>query len=43
MVRARSQLEHLDELLSIEGLSSKLENLTTRFDNSSRRFEILIL
>ena len=47
VVRARSQLEHLskdeltDELLSIEDISSKLANLTTRYDNFSRRFEIL--
>ena len=47
MVRTRSQLEHLskdeliDELMSIEDISSKLVNLTTRFDNFTRRFEIL--
>ena len=47
MVRTRSQLEHLskdvliDEIMSIEEVSSKLANLTTRFDNFSRRFEIL--
>ena len=47
MVRTRSQLEHLsqdeliDELLSIEDISSKLANLTTQFDDFSRRFEIL--
>ena len=47
VVRARSQLEHLpkdeltDELLSIEDISSKLANLTTRHDNFSKRFEIL--
>ena len=47
MVRTRSQLEHLsrneltDELMVIEDISSKLINLTTRFDDFTRRFEIL--
>ena len=47
MVRTRSQLEHLSkdeliaELMSIEDISSKLANLTTRFDHFSRRFQIL--
>ena len=47
MVRRRSQLENLskdkliDELMSIEDISPKLVNLTTRFDNFTRRFEIL--
>ena len=47
MVLTRSQLEHLskdeliDELMSIEDISSKLASLTTRFDDFSRRFEIL--
>ena len=47
MVRTRSQLEHLsrneltDELMVIEDISSKLVNLTTRFDDFTRRFEIL--
>ena len=47
LVRTRSQLEHLskdeliDELMGIEGISSKLANVTTRFDDFSRRFEIL--
>ena len=47
MVRTRSQLEHLskdeliDELISIEDISSKLVNPTTRFDDFTRRFEIL--
>ena len=47
MVRTRSQLEHLlkdelvDEFMSIEDISSKLVNLTTRFDDFTRRFEIL--
>ena len=47
MVLTRSQLEHLskdeliDELMSIVDISSKLANLTTQFDDFSRRFEIL--
>ena len=47
MVRTRSQLEHLskdeliDELMSIGDISSKLANLTTRFDDFSRKFEVL--
>ena len=47
MVRTRSQLEHLskdeliDELMSIEDISSKLVNLMTWFDNFTGRFEIL--
>ena len=47
MFRTRSQVEQLskdqliDELLSIEDISSKLTKLTTRFDDFSRRFEIL--
>ena len=47
MFRTRSQLGHLskdeliDELLSIEDISSKLSNLKTRFYDFSRRFEIL--
>ena len=47
MVPTRSQLEHLskdeliNELMSIEDISSKLVNLTTRFDDFTRRFEIL--
>ena len=47
MVQTRSQLEHLsedeliDELMSIEDISSKLVILTTRFDDFTRRFEIL--
>ena len=41
MVRTRSQLEHLskgeliDELMSIEDISSKLANLTTQFGDFS--------
>ena len=47
MLRTRSQLEHLskeeliDELMSIEDISSKLANLTTWFDDFTRRFENL--
>ena len=47
MVRTRSQLEHLskdeliDELMSIEDISSKLAKLTIWFDDFSRRFEIV--
>ena len=47
MFRTRSQVEQLskdqliDELLSIEDISSKLTKLTTRFDDFPRRFEIL--
>ena len=47
MVQTRSQLQHLskdeliDELLSIDDVSSKLANLKTRFDDFYRRFEIL--
>ena len=47
MVRARSQLEHLskdkliDELMSYDDISSRLANLMTRFDDFTRRFEIL--
>ena len=47
MIRTRSQLEHLskdkliDELLSIEDISSKVANLMTQFDNFSQRFVIL--
>ena len=44
MVRTRSQLEHLskdeliDELMSIEDISSKLANLKTRFYMKGLRF-----
>ena len=47
MFRTRTQLGHLskdeliDELLSIEDISSKLSNLKTQFCDFSRRFEIL--
>ena len=46
MVRTGSQLEPLskdkliDELMSIEDISSKLANIATRFDDFTRRFEI---
>ena len=33
--------ELIDELLNINNISSKLANLTTRFDYFTRRFEIL--
>ena len=36
-----SKDEFIDELMSIEGISSKLVNLMTRFDDFTRRFEIL--
>ena len=47
MVRRRSQLENLskkeliDELISVEDISSKLSDLTSRFDDFLRRYEIL--
>ena len=47
MVRTRSQLENLskeeliDELISVEDISSKLSDLTSRFDDLLRRYEIL--
>ena len=47
MVRTRSQLKHLskdeliDEIMTIEDISSKLVNLRTRFDDFTRRFGIL--
>ena len=47
MVRTRSQLgnlskeELIDELISVEDLSSKLYDLTSRFDDFLRRYEIL--
>ena len=49
MVGAISQLENLskeeliDELISVEDLSSKLCDLTSRFDDFLRRYEILSL
>ena len=47
MVRTRSQLENLskeeliDELISVEDISFKLSDLTSRFDDFLRRYEIL--
>ena len=47
MVRTRSQLENLskeeliDELISVEDISSKLSDLTSRLDDFLRRYEIL--
>ena len=47
MVRTRSQLENLskeeliDKLVRVEDISSKLSDLTSRFDNFLRRYEIL--
>ena len=39
MVRTRSQL--IEELISVEDMSSKLSDLTSRFDDFLRRYEIL--
>ena len=47
MVRTRSQLENLskkeliDGLISVEDISSKLSELTSRFDDFLKRYEIL--
>ena len=47
MVRTRSQLENLskeeliDELISVEYISSKLSDLTCCFDDFLRRYEVL--
>ena len=47
MVRTRSQLENLskeeliDELISIEDISSKLSDIASRFDGFLRRYEVL--
>ena len=47
MVRTRSQLENLskeeliDELISAEDISSKLSDLTSRFDDFLRQYEVL--
>ena len=49
MVQTRSQLENLskeeliDELISVEDISSKLSDLTSRFDDFLRRYEVLSL
>ena len=46
MVRTRSQLENLskeeliDELISVEDISSKLSDLTSCFNDFPRRYEI---
>ena len=39
MVRTRSQL--IEELIIVEDMSSKLSDLTSRFDDFLRRYEIL--
>ena len=47
MVRTRSQLENLskeeliEELTSVNDMSSKLSDLSNRFDNFLRRFEVV--
>ena len=47
MARTRNQLENyskeelIDELISVEDISSKLSDLTSRFDDFLRRYEIL--
>ena len=47
MVRTRSQLENhskeelIDELISIKDISSKLPDLTSRFNDFLRRYDIL--
>ena len=47
MVRTRSQLQNLsnyelvEEVSSVEDISSKLPDLTSRFDDFLRRYEIL--
>ena len=47
MVRTRSQLENLskkeliDELINVEDIYSKLSDLTSRFDDFLRRYEII--
>ena len=47
MVRTRSHLENLskeeltDQLINVEDMSSKLSDLTSRFDDFLRRYEIL--
>ena len=47
MVRTRSQLENLskeeliDELIIVEDISSKLSDLTSRFDDFLRQYEVL--
>ena len=47
MVQTKSQLQYLsmeeliDMLISVEGISSKLSDLTSRFDDFSGQYEIL--
>ena len=49
MIRTRSQLENLskeeliEELISVEDVSSKLSDLTSRLDDFLRQFKILSL
>ena len=47
MVRTRSQLENLskeeliEELITVDNISSKLSDLSNRFDYFLRRFEVV--
>ena len=47
MVRTRSQLENfskeelIEELITVDDISSKLSDLSNRFDNFLRRFELV--
>ena len=47
MVRTRSQLENLskeeliEELITVDDISSKLSDLSNRFDGLLRRFEVV--
>ena len=47
MVRTRSQLENLsieeliEELINVDDISSKLTDLSNRFDDFLRRFEVV--
>ena len=47
MVRTRSQLENLskeeliEELITVKDITSKLSDLSNRFDNFLRRFEVV--
>ena len=47
MVRTRSQLENLSkeklnkELVTVDDISTKLSELSNRFDNFLRRFQVL--
>ena len=46
MVRTRSQLENLskeeliEELITVDDITSKISDLTNRFDDFLRRFEV---